>query len=110
MADGDQRPDRARDHIANERTFLAWLRTALAVIALGAVLAKLRTDHDASTAAAVAVVSASGVLMLIYGLRRYYDVSRDLESRRFHPATRSPFLITIVVVVATAIVVPLLLF
>src|SRR4051794_9739217 len=110
MQPADQRPDRARDHLANERTFLAWLRTALAVIALGAVLAKLRTDRDASTTAAVAIVSTSGALMLLYGLRRYYEVSRDLESGRFHPATRSPLLITVVVVVATAIVVPLLLF
>ena len=110
MTDGGQRPDLARDHLANERTFLAWLRTALAVIALGSVLAKLRGEQDASTVAAVAIVSASGVGMLVYGLRRYYDVSRDLESGRFHPANRSPFLITAVVVVATAIVVPLLLF
>jgi putative membrane protein len=110
MTDGDQRPDRARDHLANERTFLAWLRTALAVIALGAVLAKLRSGGDASTTAAVAIVSACGVVVLAYGLRRYFTVARELEAQNFQPTTKGPLLITIVVVVATAVVVPLLLF
>ena len=101
-------PDRVRDHLANERTFLAWLRTALAVIALGAVLAKLAPAHDHATDAAVGIVSACGVVVLVYGALRYYAVSRDLEDDCFRPASRSPALITIVVVVATAIVVPLL--
>ena len=30
-----------RDHAANERTFLAWIRTAIAVIAFGIVIEKL---------------------------------------------------------------------
>ena len=34
-------PSRTRDHLANERTFLAWIRTALALIGLGFVLARL---------------------------------------------------------------------
>jgi putative membrane protein len=101
--------ERARDHLANERTFLAWLRTALAVIALGAVLAKLRSPHDATTAAAVAIVSACGVVVLVYGALRYYAVARNLDAGRFEPTMRSPALITLAVVVATAIVVPLLL-
>lgn len=34
--------DRVRDHLANERTFLAWLRTGVAAMGLGVVIAKLR--------------------------------------------------------------------
>src|SRR3954454_14176491 len=42
MASNDPRPsNRTRDHLANERTFLAWVRTALALIGLGFVLARL---------------------------------------------------------------------
>jgi len=33
--------DRVRDHLANERTFLAWVRTALGLIGLGFVLARM---------------------------------------------------------------------
>ncbi|GAJ30530.1 YidH family protein [Acidomonas methanolica] len=32
--------ERYSDHAANERTFLAWIRTALALVAFGCVLAK----------------------------------------------------------------------
>ncbi|GBQ12833.1 YidH family protein [Swaminathania salitolerans] len=32
---------RYTDHAANERTFLAWVRTALAMVAIGCMLAKL---------------------------------------------------------------------
>src|SRR5947199_1695167 len=36
------RPDsKVRDHLANERTFLAWMRTALGLIGLGFVLARM---------------------------------------------------------------------
>jgi putative membrane protein len=35
-------PDsRVRDHLANERTFLAWVRTALGLIGIGFVLARM---------------------------------------------------------------------
>ncbi len=33
--------DRARDHLANERTFLAWIRTALGLLGLGFVMARM---------------------------------------------------------------------
>lgn len=32
-----------RDHLANERTLLAWVRTALALVAVGLAVAKLAT-------------------------------------------------------------------
>ena len=36
------RPDsRVRDHLANERTFLAWVRTALGLIGIGFVVARM---------------------------------------------------------------------
>jgi putative membrane protein len=39
---------RYTDHAANERTFLAWIRTGLAVIAFGFFLAKLNVIVDAT--------------------------------------------------------------
>ena len=33
--------NRARDHLANERTFLAWIRTAMGLIGMGFVLARM---------------------------------------------------------------------
>lgn len=36
----DPQPDRQREHQANERTFLAWLRTAIALIGFGFAIAR----------------------------------------------------------------------
>jgi putative membrane protein len=39
---------RYTDHAANERTFLAWIRTGLAVVAFGFFLVKLNVFFDAT--------------------------------------------------------------
>ncbi|MGI0068832.1 MAG: YidH family protein, partial [Nitrosopumilaceae archaeon] len=36
----DKKPDRSTEHLANERTFLAWLRTCIALMGLGFVVAR----------------------------------------------------------------------
>ncbi len=41
MSTGPPPSPRTTDHLANERTFLAWVRTALALIGLGFVLARM---------------------------------------------------------------------
>jgi uncharacterized membrane protein YidH (DUF202 family) len=41
LARGDVMAEKIRDHLANERTFLAWVRTALGLIGLGFVLARM---------------------------------------------------------------------
>ena len=48
MTDGPQRPELdSRFSLANERTYLAWIRTSLALAALGLVAAKaIEFDHD----------------------------------------------------------------
>jgi uncharacterized membrane protein YidH (DUF202 family) len=40
----------ARDHLANERTFLAWARTGLGFVGLGVGLAEMKKVEDANTA------------------------------------------------------------
>jgi len=88
--------NRARDHLANERTYLAWLRTALAVVALGAVLANLPDARTNTVTAAAALALAFGSLALAYGTRRYYLVRRDLERNEFTPAGRGPMVVSII--------------
>jgi len=38
--DQKSRPDRSQQYLANERTFLAWVRTCIALIGLGFIIAK----------------------------------------------------------------------
>ncbi len=37
-----QNPSRVRDHLANERTYLAWMRSAIALMGFGVVIVRLR--------------------------------------------------------------------
>jgi putative membrane protein len=93
-------PNELRDHLANERTFLAWIRTTITIVALGFVVAKfgilLRevggSHIHPQTARFGAVV---GVLLVLFGLataglatmrflRTRDDIERDIVA--FDPA------------------------
>ena len=39
---GRQNSSRVRDHLANERTYLAWMRSAIALMGFGVVIVRLR--------------------------------------------------------------------
>ncbi|RLV95388.1 40S ribosomal protein S30-B [Spathaspora sp. JA1] len=94
----------ARDHMANERTFLAWLRTSLAFITIGiGVTQLLRMDGSNSTAKLKIVVDKPvtfkfgktigsifiiiGILSLVFGCQRYFEVQYML-TRDKYPAAR----------------------
>lgn len=89
-------PNELRDHLANERTFLAWVRTAITVIALGFVVAKfgilLREvggSHvrplTARAGAAVGVLLVfAGVVLVGLALLRFLRTRQDIERNRIH--------------------------
>ena len=93
-------PNELRDHLANERTFLSWMRTAIAVVALGFVVAKsgilLREVGSvrvhAETARAGAVVGVllvfAGILIAGLGSIRFWQIRSDIDHGvvRFTPA------------------------
>ncbi len=83
----------ARDHLANERTFLAWVRTALAVIGLGVLLGKLvETDGLVAEFIGLAMV-AFGAAMLVYSVIRFEQVTRMLSLGRFPVARWGPLVL-----------------
>lgn len=74
---------RVRDHLANERTFLAWLRTGATVMVLGLAVAELLEPGDRSSLAAGALLVAAGAVAVGHGALRFRRVHRDLEAGRF---------------------------
>jgi putative membrane protein len=76
-------PALARDHLANERTYLAWLRTSAAVMALGLAVAGLAQKVTVASAVAGAVLVATGLAGIGYGTSRYRKVTRDLDSGNY---------------------------
>jgi putative membrane protein len=101
--------NRARDHLANERTYLAWLRTAIGVLALAAAIARFGTSPGTREKIAVGITGLLGLTMLGIGTRRYYQVARDLERGRFEISRRTPLVVAALVLVAALTVLPLLL-
>jgi len=71
----------ARDHLANERTFLAWLRTGLSSVGLGLVIAKFTAGTSSIVGGALFI--CVGLLLLYYTGWRYFTVEAALEEGRF---------------------------
>jgi putative membrane protein len=80
------------DHLANERTFLAWVRTSITIMAFGFVVAKfgllLREIAASSSGTAVSapISEATGVLLVLAGaallvlaFARFRATREDLE-------------------------------
>ena len=98
----ENRESTARDHLANERTFLAWVRTALGLVGLGVLLERLVADRGAiAVATGVGFISFGG-LSLIYAVSRYIRVARNLERGMFPVAIRGPLVIAFGALMVTA--------
>lgn len=92
----------ARDHLANERTFLAWLRTALGLVGLGLVLEKLEPQGGVGTQLAALVSVAFGALALVYAVLRYRRVAAHLAEGTFPVAGRGPLLFGVAALLLSA--------
>jgi putative membrane protein len=81
---------RAQEHLANERTFLAWVRTNIALISLGFVLARVSTWLDRGGRGGGRIVARTpllgfslvvlGALLTLLAAWRYDTVNREIES------------------------------
>jgi putative membrane protein len=83
----------ARDHLANERTFLAWVRTSLAVIGLGVLLGKLIQTEGLSAEIIGLAMVAFGAAMLAYSVVRFERVASLLNVQQFAAARWGPLLL-----------------
>jgi putative membrane protein len=93
-------PNLARDHLANERTFLAWVRTGVAGVAFGFAIGRFAVAirqwmqiqgrvAPSSSGLSVwfgAATMIAGVLVCVLGLVRYRRTREQLESGNFQPA------------------------
>jgi putative membrane protein len=88
-----------RDHLANERTFLAWVRTGVAIVVFGFAIGRFavaiheflqmqgrasRTEGLSVWFGTIAIIA--GVVLTLAGLLRYRRTRSQLESGQFKPA------------------------
>jgi len=105
------RANRATDHLANERTFLAWMRTGAAIVVFGFAIGRFAIAMRQLTAfqgqavktAGLSVFMGSftivaGVGLVIAGLARYRRTREQLMAGKFEPAGFMLDLITILTV------------
>lgn len=92
----EQDPD-YRFTLANERTFLAWLRTSLALLAGAVALVHLVGEGEPSRAerGVALAVAALGVGVMALALRRWRQVQRAMRRNEDLPASRDPVLVGI---------------
>lgn len=115
---------RITEYLANERTFLAWIRTSIAVITLGFVVAKfslwlrelassLHVPLSAQSGISLPIGLAMmglGALLAVLALWHYHAVNRAIARGEFRPDWRLVLLATLAVVtLAAAMIVYLLL-
>lgn len=90
-------PDsRARTHLANERTFLAWLRTGLSLVALGLAAAQF-LERDLVPGLPVTTIFSiflivAGVTLTLLGGVHYLHARDEIEAGHFLPSTRAVIL------------------
>lgn len=78
-----------RTHLANERTFAAWIRTGLTVSAAGFGVTHLSSELKVAPAASLwlgMLFGLAGIGFILFGAWRFSRVSRDL-SRAGSPNT-----------------------
>lgn len=87
-------PNRTRDHLANERTYLAWIRTALALIGFGFIVVRFRAavptvPSSGHSLTLGLLLCAVGLLLVPFANWHYFRVLRAIEDETFEPAQRT---------------------
>jgi putative membrane protein len=94
-----------RVSFANERTFLAWIRTALGLIAAGVVIAQVvasvRTSPEPRLVGMILILLGVTIGLLSY--QRWRDNERRLAAHQPLSATRLPALMTTLITVVAGL-------
>ncbi|MEG4320080.1 MULTISPECIES: DUF202 domain-containing protein [unclassified Microcoleus] len=83
---------KAIDRSANERTFLSWMRSAIALMGFGVLIVRFRTvqipiQHRHGTGWKLGLVfSLVGLATVLISTRKYFIVRRQIDENTYEPS------------------------
>ena len=86
---------RTRDHLANVRTFLAWVRAGLVLLAVGYALTKFAAIENRSSESAGVLSAAAGWFVIVLAGVSFFRQRRAIESAVYSPSTWWNIVLTI---------------
>lgn len=105
-------PNRIRDHLANERTYLAWMRSGISLVGFGVLIVRIRVLSPPLAPRPPGVgwrlglaFSIVGLVMLGLASLHYFGVRNDIEEDTYEPPDRWVLLSTLVLLCLGAFVV-----
>jgi putative membrane protein len=87
-------PSRVRDHLANERTYLAWMRTAISLMGFGVVIVRLRffkpplTTTPGNGWKLGLIFSLVGLVTVLLSTHHYFAVRHDIDEDTYESSDR----------------------
>lgn len=109
------------DHLANERTFLAWIRTGIGIMAFGFVVVKFSLFlkqlslifgkqyiilHNKGYSAEIGILLVIfGLFISIFGYFRYKKTEKQINEQSFENSSFLIGFLTIIMIIFTAILI-----
>jgi putative membrane protein len=100
------------DHLANERTFLAWIRTGISVMAFGFVVERFglllrelglksagagTSNNTISYSRLLGIgITVLGIVLLIIALLNFIRIQRSIDEERYHPGIVFAIVLTVI--------------
>jgi putative membrane protein len=109
-----------REHLANERTLLAWIRTSIGIMAFGFVVVKFSLfvkqislllgkdttipQHGYSSVIGIFLV-AVGAIVLILAYIKYHKTEKQMANESFKPSSTLILSLTIIILVISILLI-----
>lgn len=84
---------RVREHLANERTYLSWMRSAISLIGFGLITVRLQVFQSPTYGSEITwklglILSFVGLITVLLSTFHFFAVRRDIDADFYQPGGR----------------------